>query len=191
MGGFAGGDEAGYWEIETAPLSSSQTSDRAKPPIEQDDEGYTIRAYARIEVPNSNLWIRSDELFNTIRFIPSSCETFTLEDYPEPLESHPIYQAYQALEHATNDPEIADFFAHHKVIVIKGIPDEKTFGGSSSDAAAFIHLTKEACNLILSTDELAKIGSSIAPELPFFIYNYAQAIVSYSDGIISILPTPR
>ena len=66
----------------------------------------------------------------------------------------------------------------------KGIPFQAGLGGASSDAAAFMCLLKEACNLVLSSDELAKIGSSIDADLPFFIYSYPSANVSGFGEIV-------
>lgn len=191
MGGFAGGDEAGYWDEDTpilSPSASSKPTDRIKPSILHTSNGYTIQAHAKIDLSNPERWIRSDELFDTIEFTPSACHCLTIEGCEDaPLIRDAIEQAYHALLHATNDPEIEEFFAAHKVTLTRRIPSETSYGASSSNAAAFLHLTKEVCNLILTTDELAKIGNAIASDIPFFIYNYPQATVSASGTIVELL----
>jgi 4-diphosphocytidyl-2-C-methyl-D-erythritol kinase len=168
MGGFEGGDEAGFWDIDTLTASIDQqhqnkpkSSNRIKASIQRSDLGYSIKAYAK-----------GKELYDTIRFAPHACETFTIEGCDDiPLESNSIYKAYKALLDYTNDSDISDFFYEHKVVVTKGIPSQADLSGASSNAAAFILLVKEVCNLILSSDELAKIGSTVGAEVPFFIDN--------------------
>lgn len=178
MGGFAGGDEGGYWDIDilassinTQNTDKSKHSKRKKSGIEIKNSVYSIKAHAKAESLSG--WIRVEELYDTISFIPCNCKTFTLEGCDDniPLQSNTIYQAYLALNEFTNDSDILDFFYTHKVVVTKRIPTSADLGGSFSDAAAFIRLVKEACNLVLSTDELLKIGSCIAPDIAFFIYD--------------------
>ncbi len=140
MGGFAGGDEAGYWDNPPVLSHEPKHSGREKPTILHDETGYHLIPHGLIT--------------RLISFIPSSCDTFILAGDDDP-SSHPIYAAYHALIDATNDPEIAEFFAHHKVVLTV------TDSADLSSVAAFLHLTKEVCNLILSTDELTAIGKRI------------------------------
>ncbi|MDP2077112.1 MAG: hypothetical protein Q8N01_05520 [Sulfuricurvum sp.] len=164
MGGFAGGDEGGYWDIDTLPASmdkqnnnASKNTHRGKFDIERSDLGYSIK-------------IHTKELYNTISFIPCTCKTFTIEGYNNiPLESNAIYKAFLSLTNFTNDTDIEEFFYTHKVIVTKPISPSANPRENSSDAAAFICLVKEVCNLVLSTDELRKIGSCVNADVPFFI----------------------
>ena len=166
MGGFEGGDEAGFWDVDTLTASIDQqhqnkpkSSNRIKDSIQRNDLGYSIKAYAK-----------GKDLYDTITFVPHACETFTIERYDDiPLESNTIYKAYKTLLDYTNDSDISDYFSDHKVVVTKGIPSQEDLAGASSDAAAFMFLVKEVCNLILSSDELAKIGSTVGPEVPFLI----------------------
>ena len=204
MGGFAGGDEGGYWDIDTIPNSMDKQSDnkskntnRAKSYIETSDLGYSIKAHAKVNIflkitghkdgcyTLLSRFMRVEELYDTISFVPCKCETFTIEGCDDiPLESNTIYKAYNALIDYTADSDIVDFFYAHKVVVTKRISSQAGLGGSSSDAAAFMRLLKEVCNLILSSDELAKIGSTIGADLPFFIYNYPSANVSGFGEIV-------
>jgi 4-diphosphocytidyl-2-C-methyl-D-erythritol kinase len=47
-----------------------------------------------------------------------------------------------------------------------------------------MRLGKEVCTLMISTEELAKIGSTMGADLPFFIYNYPSANVSGFGEIV-------
>lgn len=166
MGGFEGGDEAGFWDVDAITASihqqhqnKSKSINRIKASIQRSDLGYSIKAYAK-----------GKELYDTISFLPYECETFTIEGCDDiPLASNTIYKAYKALLDHTNDSDISDFFCEHKVAVAKGIPSQADLAGASSNAAAFILLVKEVCNLILSSDELAKIGTTVGPDVAFFI----------------------
>lgn len=168
MGGFAGGDEAGFWDIDSIPSwmeqqnkTSSNNKYSAKSNISRSDSGYSIQAYAK-----------GKELYDTISFVPCECDTFTIEGCDDiPLESNSIYKAFQALTDFTNDSDITEFFYTHKVVLTKGIPLRSGLNGASSDAAAFILLVKEVCNLILSSDELLHIASMVDADVPFFICN--------------------
>ncbi len=130
-------------------------------------------------------FMRVENLYDTITFEPCECDTFTLEGCDDiPLKSNTIYKAYKALNEHTGDLDILNFFYKHKVVVSKRIPTQAGLGGGSSDAAAFMRLVKEVCNLTISTKELANIGSTIGADLPFFIYNYPCANVSGFGEIV-------
>jgi 4-diphosphocytidyl-2-C-methyl-D-erythritol kinase len=130
-------------------------------------------------------FMRVEDLYDTITFEPCECDTFTIEGCDDiPIESNTIYKAYKALNDYTGDLDILNFFYKHKVVVTKRIPSQAGLGGGSSDAAAFMRLVKETCNLMISTEELAKLGSTIGADLPFFIYNYASANVSGFGEIV-------
>jgi len=192
MGGFEGGDEGGFWDDENDYIYSKPTpTNTGKSTIEKNNDVYSIRAHAKVNIflkitghkdgyhTLLSRFIQVEDLYDTIRFVPCECETFTIEGCDGvPLEANTIYKAYKALNDHTGDLDILDFFYKHKVVVTKCIPSQAGLGGGSSDAAAFMRLVKEVCNLILSTDELAKIGSTIGADLPFFIYNYPSANVS-------------
>ncbi len=152
---------------------------------------YSIKAHAKVNIflkitghkegyhTLLSRFMRVEDLYDTIRFVPCECDSFTIEGCEDvPLESNTIYKAYKALNDHTGDLDILNFFYKHKVVVTKRIPSQAGLGGGSSDAAAFMRLVKEVCNLMLSTEALAKIGSTIGADLPFFIYNYPCANVS-------------
>jgi 4-diphosphocytidyl-2-C-methyl-D-erythritol kinase len=152
---------------------------------------YSINAHAKVNIflkisghKNGyhtllSRFMRVEDLYDTIEFIPCECDTFTIEGCDDiPLTSNTIYKAYKALNDQTGDLDILNFFYRHKVLVTKRIPSQAGLGGGSSDAAAFMRLVKEVCHLMISMEELAKIGSTIGADLPFFIYNYPSANVS-------------
>ena len=201
MGGFEGGDEGGFWDIDTLPKSMNKgkedKSNRGKSTIEKSDSGYSIKAHAKVNIflkitghkdgyhTLLSRFVRVEDVHDTITFVPCECETFTIEGCEGvPLESNTIYKAYKALNDYTGDLDILNFFYKHKVVVAKRIPSQAGLGGGSSDAAAFMRLVKELCNLMISTKELAKIGSTIGADLPFFIYNYPSANVSGFGEIV-------
>jgi len=158
---------------------------------------YSIQAHAKVNIflkitghkdgyhTLLSRFMRVENLYDTITFVPCECASFTIEGCDNiPLESNTIYKAYKALNDHTGDLDILNFFYKHKVVVTKQIPSQAGLGGGSSDAAAFMRLVKEVCNLMLSTEELAHIGSTIGADLPFFIYNYPSANVSGFGEIV-------
>ena len=158
---------------------------------------HTIKAHAKVNIflkitghkdgyhTLLSRFMRIEDLYDTITFEPCECDTFTIEGCDDvPLESNTIYKAYKALNDYTGDLDILNFFYKHKVVVAKRIPSQAGLGGGSSDAAAFMRLVKDVCNLMISTEELAKLGSTIGADLPFFIYNYPSANVSGFGEIV-------
>ncbi|MFA5721497.1 MAG: 4-(cytidine 5'-diphospho)-2-C-methyl-D-erythritol kinase, partial [Aliarcobacter sp.] len=72
----------------------------------------------------------------------------------------------------------------HIVKIDKKIPEFAGLGGGSSNAATFINMVNRYCNLNLSKDGLAKIGSKIGADVAFFIYEYDSANVSGVGEIV-------
>ena len=201
MGGFEGGDEGGYWEDETSPAWMNNSNNTKPKPvqsiIEKNGETYSIKAHAKVNIflkitghkdgyhTLLSRFMMVEDLYDTITFEPCECDTFTIEGCDDiPLESNTIHKAYKALNAHTGDLDILNFFYKHKVVVTKRIPSQAGLGGGSSDAAAFMRMVKEVCNLMISTKELAQIGSTIGADLPFFIYNYPSANVSGFGEIV-------
>jgi 4-diphosphocytidyl-2-C-methyl-D-erythritol kinase len=118
-------------------------------------------------------FVKVPSLYDTVSFVPQKCEIFTIEGCDGvPVESNTIYKTYQAMNVETN------FFQNHKVVVEKNIPSGAGLGGGSSDAAAFMRLFNEVCELGIDTPTLAKIGSTVGADIPFFVYDYDAANVS-------------
>jgi len=204
MGGFAGGDEGGYWEDDiTNPMFKKRKSKdiiKDKSFIKNDDSGYSIKSYAKASIffkitgfVNNNYTISSryvilPELYDTIKFVPYESKGFSIEGYDKiQLEESLIYKAYKLLDNFTGDgdTDIVDFFKSHKVVITKSIPTSIGLGSSSSNLAAFMKLVKEACNVMISTDELIEIGSKIKNDMAFFIYDYDSANISGFGEIVN------
>ncbi len=126
-----------------------------------------------------------EELFDTIEFVPAKVDSFTIEGVNIPIKENIIYKAYIALNRYIGDLDILDFFYNHKIVIKKNIPMGAGLGGGSSNAATFINMVNEACNLKRDKDELAKIGATVGADVPFFIYGYKRANVSGIGDIIS------
>lgn len=130
-------------------------------------------------------FMRVDDLYDTIRLISQECDEFTIEGCEGvDTTTNTIYKAYLELYKTTQNENIITFFKHHKVSVTKSIPSQAGLGGGSSDAAAFMRLVNEVCELNLSREELSRVGSRIGADLPFFIYNYPSANVSGFGEIV-------
>lgn len=156
MGGFEGGDEGGFWDEDAlALLIKKQKNTRPaikkeKIYIEHNGSTYSTKADTRIE------------------FVPSATHTFTLElqDNTSP-SSDSIYKAYKALREFINDDVgLEEFFSEHKVVL--------SCASTSLDTAAFLLLTKELCNLIISSEELVKVAKSVDDDVAHFIENYPK-----------------
>lgn len=123
-------------------------------------------------------FVKVPHLYDTIRFVPSRCEEFTIEGCEDvPVQSNTIYKVYQAIRHHQDACIVSDFFKYHKVVVEKNIPSGAGLGGGSSDAAAFMRLFNEVCKLGIDTPTLARIGSTVGADIPFFVYDYDTANV--------------
>jgi 4-diphosphocytidyl-2-C-methyl-D-erythritol kinase len=124
-------------------------------------------------------FIRVPHLYDTISFVPQECETFIIEGCGDvPVESNTIYKSFKAMNIKT------DFFKHHKVVMDKKIPTGAGLGGGSSDAGAFMRLFNEVCDLQIDTPTLAKMGSTVGADIPFFVYDYNSANVSGFGEIV-------
>ncbi|MDX4058343.1 4-(cytidine 5'-diphospho)-2-C-methyl-D-erythritol kinase [Aliarcobacter skirrowii] len=127
-------------------------------------------------------FVRVKNLFDTISFIKKDVENFTLEgDFSCLLEKNTVYKAYKELEKFSC---VKEFFTSHIVKIDKKIPEFAGLGGGSSNAATFINMVNRYCNLNLSKDDLAKIGSKIGADVAFFIYEYDSANVSGVGEIV-------
>lgn len=123
-------------------------------------------------------FVRVGHLYDTIEFVPASCSSLTIEGCGDiDTQSNTIYKAFVALNEYTGDLDILEYFYNHKVVVTKNIPTQSGLGGGSSDGATFMRMVNEVCKLRLDVDRLAKIGSTVGADFPFFIHNYESANV--------------
>jgi len=91
---------------------------------------YSIKAHAKVNIflkitghkegyhTLLSRFMKVEDLFDTIEFVPCECDTFTIEGCDDvPLESNTIYKAYKALNEHTGNINILNFFDKHKVVV--------------------------------------------------------------------------
>ena len=211
MGGFSDNYEGGFWDQEGNAKMEHETQDTRsisqinsnKPEIESVDGVYSIKAHAKVNIflkvtghsagyhTLISRFMRVENLYDTLHFVPAECDTFTIEGCENiPVTSNTIYKAYQVLLDHEKETEVDTFFKHHKVVVTKRIPSQAGLGGGSSDAAAFMLLVKEVCNLLISRKDLARLGGTIGADLPFFIYNYPSANVTGFGEVVELFEEP-
>ena len=122
-------------------------------------------------------FVRVHSLYDIISFLDKPCESFTLEgNFGCELKNNTIYKAYLLLTELF--PRVSDYFKHKKVKIQKNIPEFAGLGGGSSNAATFMIMVNEHCNLGLSKDQLCEIAVKIGADVPFFVYEYDSANVS-------------
>ena len=128
-------------------------------------------------------FVRVKSKYDIIGFAKGNNKTFKLEgEFGCPTEKNTIYKAYKLL--CEISPKVEEFFKSHFVRVFKNIPEFAGLGGGSSNAATFMIMVNEACELGLSTDELVKIGIQIGADVPFFLYGVDSANVSGIGEIV-------
>jgi len=150
MGGFEGGDEGGFWD-EDAILTLIEKPQKNKEIfyIETNEFGCSIK------VPSKGLYVK-------ISLVECECESFVIEGSDDvEIPSDTLYKAYQALLSYTCDTDLEDFINGHKVIVTKNSSCSSTLSANEFDTLSFMRLLKDACNLILSDDDLIKIQSTL------------------------------
>ena len=103
-------------------------------------------------------------------------------DFGCELEKNTIYKAY--LELIKIKPNIKKYLKDYKIEVEKNIPYFAGLGGGSSNAAVFLNMVNKYFELNFSKDELAKIGSKVGADVPFFVYEYDSANVSGIGEIV-------
>jgi 4-diphosphocytidyl-2-C-methyl-D-erythritol kinase len=158
---------------------------------------YNIKAHAKINIflkitghKNGyhtllSRFMRLDNLYDAISFVPCKCDSFTIEGMDDvDIKSNTVYKAFVALNDHTGNLDLLNFFFHHKVLIEKNIPSQAGLGGGSSDAGAFLRLANKVCDLQIDIPELAKIGSTVGADVPFFVYDYPMANVSGFGEII-------
>lgn len=116
-------------------------------------------------------------LYDVISFKQGVFEEFTLVgNFGCETQKNTIYKAYTKLKDISI--RVEEYFKKHCIIVDKIIPEFAGLGGGSSNAATFLLMVNEVCELNLSKDDLAKIALEIGADVPFFIYEYSSANVT-------------
>ena len=147
MGGFEGGDEAGFWDIEAhiEPVFASQKSKHHAPPhhVIEVSEGYVIPIYI-----DENHQIGTLHCLRAPVFIEG---LVSVESLPERIK-----MVYRNLLEVTQDFEIDEFFSEHSIhIEISKECDPLMI--ETASAVAFLLLSKEVCSLLLNRSELESI----------------------------------
>ena len=135
------------------------------------------------------------EIFSRFMKLPHLYDELSFEQKSEPgfilhgdfgcnTEQNTIYKAYKALLVVTNSDALANLIETYAIKVKKNIPSFAGLGGGSSDAATFLKMCNNTLDLGLSLNELAKIGSRVGADVPFFIYDYNSANVSGIGEIV-------
>ncbi|MGM0622747.1 MAG: 4-(cytidine 5'-diphospho)-2-C-methyl-D-erythritol kinase [Campylobacterota bacterium] len=128
---------------------------------------------------------RVDTLYDRIEFVKTDAKRFEILGMDDVVREHnTIYKAFCALNYATNNPMIIDFFDQYSVKVTKNIPSFAGLGGGSSDAATFMLMCNEILDLRLSQKQLQHIALQIGADVCFFISGFKSANVSGIGEII-------
>lgn len=161
------------------------------------------RAYAKVNIflkitgirgkyhTLSSRFMRVNNLFDTLWFEPKSTPEFEIRgNFDCDVHSNTIYKAYKHLLAATHSDNLSQWMENHAICVDKQIPSFAGLGGGSSDAATFLRMCNEELELGLSIEELAKIGSNVGADIPFFVYGYASANVRGIGEIVEPFDEP-
>jgi len=135
------------------------------------------------------------EIFSRFMKLPDLYDELNFEVKKEPgfvlygdfgceTKENTIYKAYKALLEKTQSEALAKLIDSYAIRVDKRIPSFAGLGGGSSDAACFLKMCNNTLDLGLSLSELARIGSSVGADVPFFIYDYNSANVSGIGEIV-------
>lgn len=133
----------------------------------------------------SSRFVRVNTLYDTLWFEEKKSGDFEIKgDFNCSLKDNTLYKAYTALLEATHSDKLITWMQTHRLCVEKRIPSFAGLGGGSSDAATFLHMCNDTLELGLSNEVLAKIGSQVGADVPFFIYGYESANVSGIGEIV-------
>lgn len=155
------------------------------------------KAYAKVNIFLKITGKRGNfhEIFSRFMKLPQLYDELSFEVKDKPgfvllgtfnceTKQNTIYKAYEALLDATQSDALAKLIEKHAIRVEKNIPSFAGLGGGSSDAACFLKMCNNTLDLGLSLHELAKIGSHVGSDVPFFIYDYNSANVSGVGEIV-------
>jgi len=130
-------------------------------------------------------FMKLPDLYDELSFVSKKEPGFVLlGDFSCETKHNTIYKAYEALLEATHSDALAKLIETYAIKVDKKIPSFAGLGGGSSDAACFLKMCNNTLDLGLSLNQLAKIGSRIGADVPFFIYDYDAANVSGIGEIV-------
>lgn len=137
-------------------------------------------------------FVRVHNLYDIMSLVKTSRKAITIVgNFGCKMETNTVYKAYKLIEHYKG---VKDFFENHTIVIEKRIPEFAGLGGGSSNAATFLIMANEYCNLNLSKGQLCKIALEIGADVPFFIYEYDSANVTgigeivekFDEGLLNI-----
>ncbi len=152
----------------------------------------TQKAYAKVNIFLKIVGIRGNyheiksrfvlvkDLYDELSLVPKKEDNeFELHgEFGCKLEQNTIYKAFVALCEAGYETKVKQLFEKYALHVEKNIPSFAGLGGGSSDAASFMLMVDKEANLRLDIEKLAKIGSKVGADVPFFVYGFDSADVS-------------
>ena len=120
-------------------------------------------------------FVRVHNLFDKLSFVKTNKKAMDIiGNFGCNIKSNTVYKAYNLLKHYKG---VEEFFRTYSVKVEKNIPEFAGLGGGSSNAATFLIMVNEYCNLNLTKDDLCDIAIQIGADVPFFVYEYDSANV--------------
>lgn len=127
-------------------------------------------------------FVRVHDKFDIISFCKTSRKAFDIiGDFGCNLESNTVYKMYNLIKSYKN---VENFFKEYSVKIEKNIPEFAGLAGGSSNAATFLLMVNEYCNLNLSKDEMCKLAQQVGADVPFFVYEYDSANVTGIGEIV-------
>ncbi|MDD5210996.1 MAG: 4-(cytidine 5'-diphospho)-2-C-methyl-D-erythritol kinase [Sulfuricurvum sp.] len=139
----------------------------------------------------SSRFVRVNTLYDTLWFEDKENSEFEIKgDFNCPIKDNTIYKAYSVLLEATQSDKLIAWMQTHTLCVEKRIPSFAGLGGGSSDAATFLHMCNDILALGLTNETLAKVGSKVGADVPFFVYGYPSANVSGIGEIVEPFTEP-
>jgi len=137
MGGFAGGDEAGFWDEELFKLSKSSNFKKKQTAL-----------------------ICIDSLYYTLALKPAKNTTFQIEGLAQDKQVL-FKELYKALLKETQDEDIKDFFRAHTLLFEPVHQEQKLLDEDIDNSFTFLSFIKESCSLVLTQQELKEIAKTL------------------------------
>ena len=137
MGGFAGGDEAGFWDEKLFKLSKSSNSKKKQTAL-----------------------ICIDSLYYTLALKPSKNTSFQIEGLPK-NQLTVFIELYKALLKETQDEDIEDFFRMYTLLFEPVHQEQKLLDEDIDNSLTFLSFIQESCSLVLTQQELKEIAKTL------------------------------
>lgn len=175
MGGFEGGDEAGFWE-EPQLLAPSKKSHQPQHVIDYEDGQWhlTLPDYQVDVGPDGQrAFTKKDVGFVHMSIVPAKKDSSLFNGVESRNEIALLKSCYDGLLEHTADSDIEEFFQDHcfKIALNGGVDDDY----SGALCAGVMLLIKEACSLVITLNEMESILKDIACEAVVWLYGDSSA----------------